>query len=242
MFQSWSNLTLDLTEQVLTRDTKENEPYDPNVRRADYGSAYLYISPAYSKSNSFLKLKQISQGFACDRDATVTAQYIIQGKEWKKNQPVLNFFYLVCVTFIAPFVSLKFSSVQQLPAEKTTLTVKANPKSLCSVRAIDQSVLLLKPEQELNVDYVFNQLPVQKLWGYDYEVEDFDPFSCFPRPLPRPIPVLEPEVGLRSKRSRFFPPFYHQLDVYSIFKDIGVKIVTNSDVKKPNDCFLYKLD
>ncbi|MEQ2187511.1 hypothetical protein GOODEAATRI_005428 [Goodea atripinnis] len=120
--------------------------------------------------NSFLKLKQISQGFACDRDATVTAEYIIQGKEWKKNQPVLNFFYLVCV-------SLKFSSVQQLPAEKTTLTVKANPKSLCSVRAIDQSILLLKPEQELTVDY-----------------------------------------------------------------DIGVKIVTNSDVKKPNDCFLYKLD
>ncbi|MEQ2220467.1 hypothetical protein ILYODFUR_005762, partial [Ilyodon furcidens] len=289
--------------KVLTKDTKENEPYDPNVRRADYGSAYLYISPAYSKSNSFLKLKQISQGFACDRDATVTAQYIIQGKEWKKNQPVLNFFFLVLskgsvvrngrvpvgvtagtvnkgeLTFrltqvidLAPIaqvivysvmpngeivadsldfpiqlclknkVSLKFSSAQQLPAEKTTLTVKANPKSLCSVRAIDQSVLLLKPEQELTVDYVFNQLPVQKLWGYDYEVEDFDPFSCFPGPLPRPIPVLEPEVGLRSKRSRFFPPFYHQLDVYSIFKDIGVKIVTNSDVKKPNDCFLYKLD
>lgn len=55
---------------------------------------------------------------------------------------------------LAPQVSLKFSSVQQLPAEQTTLTLKANPKSLCSVRAIDQSVLLLKQEQELNVDYV----------------------------------------------------------------------------------------
>ncbi|KAK5621424.1 hypothetical protein CRENBAI_006807 [Crenichthys baileyi] len=294
-----SDWTAPVSLKVLTKDTKENEPYDPNVRRADYGSAYLYISPAYSKSNSFLKLKQISQGFACDRDATVTAQYIIQGTELKKNQPVLNFFYLVLskgsvvrngrvpvgftagtvnkgeLTFrltqvidLAPIaqvivysvmpngeivadsldfpiqlclknkVSLKFSSVQQLPAEKTTLTVKANPKSLCSVRAIDQSILLLKPEQELTVDYVFNQLPVQKLWGYDYEVEDFDPFTCFPGPFPRPIP----EVGLRSKRSRFFHPFNYQLDVYSIFKDIGVKIVTNSDVKKPYECFLYKFN
>lgn len=51
-------------------------------------------------------------------------------------------------------VSLKFSSVQHLPAEQTTLTLKANPKSLCSVRAIDQSILLLKPEEELTVDYV----------------------------------------------------------------------------------------
>lgn len=54
-------------------------------------------------------------------------------------------------------VSLKFSSVQQLPAEQTTLTLKANPKSLCSVRAIDQSVLLLKPEQEITVDFVWQQ-------------------------------------------------------------------------------------
>uniref|UniRef100_A0A8C6L8S2 Alpha-2-macroglobulin-like protein 1 n=1 Tax=Nothobranchius furzeri TaxID=105023 RepID=A0A8C6L8S2_NOTFU len=74
-------------------------------------------------------------------------------------------------------VSLKFSSLQVLPAEKTTLTLKASPKSLCSVRAIDQSVLLLKPEQELTVDY-----------------------------------------------------------------NIGVKLVTNSDVRKPQECFFWKFD
>lgn len=51
-------------------------------------------------------------------------------------------------------VSLKFSSLQKLPAEKTTLSLQAQPGSVCSVRAIDQSVLLLKPEQELTVDYV----------------------------------------------------------------------------------------
>uniref|UniRef100_A0A7N8WRB9 Alpha-2-macroglobulin-like n=1 Tax=Mastacembelus armatus TaxID=205130 RepID=A0A7N8WRB9_9TELE len=54
-------------------------------------------------------------------------------------------------------VSLQFSSLQQLPAEKTTLSLQAHPGSVCSVRAIDQSVLLLQPEQELTVNYVRHQ-------------------------------------------------------------------------------------
>jgi len=51
-------------------------------------------------------------------------------------------------------VSLKFSSPTALPGEKTSLNLKASPGSLCSVRAIDQSVLLLKPEAELNAAVV----------------------------------------------------------------------------------------
>uniref|UniRef100_A0AAZ3RB80 A2ML1 protein n=1 Tax=Oncorhynchus tshawytscha TaxID=74940 RepID=A0AAZ3RB80_ONCTS len=51
-------------------------------------------------------------------------------------------------------VSLKFSSLQELPGEKTSLSLQAHPGSLCSLRAIDQSVLLLQPEQELSLDSV----------------------------------------------------------------------------------------
>ncbi|KAL0174201.1 hypothetical protein M9458_030169, partial [Cirrhinus mrigala] len=51
-------------------------------------------------------------------------------------------------------VSLNVSSPTALPGEKISLNLKANPGSLCSVRAIDQSVLLLRPEAELNTDYV----------------------------------------------------------------------------------------
>uniref|UniRef100_A0A673C2A4 Alpha-2-macroglobulin domain-containing protein n=1 Tax=Sphaeramia orbicularis TaxID=375764 RepID=A0A673C2A4_9TELE len=51
-------------------------------------------------------------------------------------------------------VSLRFSSLQHLPAEKTTLSLQAHPGSMCSIRAIDQSVLLLQSEQEITVDYV----------------------------------------------------------------------------------------
>ncbi|KAM9359083.1 alpha-2-macroglobulin-like protein 1 isoform 2-T2 [Symphorus nematophorus] len=123
-------------------------------------------------------------------------------------------------------VALKFSSLQELPAEKTTLSLQAHPGSLCSVRAIDQSVLLLQSEQELTVDYVYSQLPLQKLSGYNYDVEDNEPYPCFP----------ELDVADRAKRSIYFGPPNQKNDVYSIFKEIGIKIVTNSDVKKPYNC------
>ncbi|XP_029699093.1 alpha-2-macroglobulin-like protein 1 [Takifugu rubripes] len=133
-------------------------------------------------------------------------------------------------------VSLKFSSLQELPAEKTTLSLKAHPGSLCSVRAIDQSVLLLQSEEELSVNSVFQELPYQKLSGYNYDVEDNEPYPC--------LPSLVPDLGAggRSKRSFFYEPPDQKDDVYSIFKEIGIKILTNSDVKKPYNCRerLYK--
>lgn len=163
-------------------------------------------------------------------------------------------------------VSLRFPSLQQLPAEKTTLSLQAQPGSLCSLRAIDQSVLLLHSEQELTVDYVrikvdggrispcslehgfirtasdadmcvfaqvYGQLPLQKLSGYNYEVEDFEPYPCFPLPVPsaelepEPEPEPEPEIedilvevdpAARAKRSMYFGPPNQKNDVYSIFK------------------------
>ncbi|XP_056139910.1 alpha-2-macroglobulin-P isoform X2 [Lampris incognitus] len=132
-------------------------------------------------------------------------------------------------------VSLKFSSTQELPGEKTSLNLQAQPGSLCSVRAIDQSVLLLQPEQELTVTSVYEQLPIQKLSGYSYQVEDFDPYPCL-HPRPEPEAEIDVEPFNRRKRSIFFGPNDEKNDVYSVFKEIGIKLVTNSDVKKPLSC------
>ncbi|XP_051535073.1 alpha-2-macroglobulin [Myxocyprinus asiaticus] len=121
-------------------------------------------------------------------------------------------------------VSLNFSSPTALPGEKTSLKLKAQPGSLCSVRAIDQSVLLLKPEADLNADFVFNMLPVQMLSGYPYNVEEWEPYICHNY-------LVE-----RRKRSRFYPYYISKNDVYNIFKGVGIKIATNSDVKQPIIC------
>ncbi|XP_072310553.1 alpha-2-macroglobulin isoform X2 [Eucyclogobius newberryi] len=290
-----------VTVHASSLEPGKKEVYVHTLRTPHYRSAICVVSAFYSKSSSFLKIKQNEGKFRCNKEATVRAEYIIQGKELKEGQETLDFFYLVMskgsivqhdhiseavkkdmvnkgeltiplrqVIELAPIaqvlvytvmpsgeavadskdfpvqlclsnkVSLKFASLQQLPAEKTTLTLQAHPDSLCSVRAIDQSVLLLKSGVELTVDYVYDQLPFQKLSGYPYEAEDHEPYPCFPMPIPEVIeePELEVEVdsGSRKKRSFYFGPVHHKDDVYSIFKEIGVKIVTNSDVKKPFDC------
>ncbi|XP_054650365.1 alpha-2-macroglobulin isoform X2 [Dunckerocampus dactyliophorus] len=286
-----------------------DEPYVADVRNAEYRTAYLDVSSFYSKSNSFLKLMQVDGKLSCDKDATVRAQYIIQGQELSKGQELLHFFYLVMskggivqhgrltvavqvdavnkgelsiplnqVSNLAPFaqvvvytllpggeavadsldfpvqlclknkVSLRFSSLQELPAEKITLKLQAQPGSLCSVRAIDQSVLLLQAEKELTVSYVYSQLPLQKLSGYSHEVEDNEPYPCLPEPMPESEPDILDDAapGGRDKRSVYFGPTNKKNDVFSIFKEIGVKLVTNSDVKKPYDClqsrFAYYYD
>ncbi|XP_061574702.1 alpha-2-macroglobulin-like protein 1 isoform X2 [Cololabis saira] len=312
-----------------SKSTLDHGPYDYEVRKPDYDRAFHSITQFYSKSRSFLKLLQVGEALACDRDAALQAQYIIQGEELKDGQETLDFFFLVVsrgaivqhgsipadvkagkvnqgeltislgqVTKLAPFaqvvvytvmpggeavadskdfpiqqclsnkVSMKFSSVQTLPGSSVKLTLEAQPRSLCSVRAIDQSVLLLQPEKELTVEHVFNQLPVQKMSGYRYMIEDSDRYPCLPNRfpfVPEPVPELEPapelellpEVELkpvtevvleldvppadkpRAKRSFYFPMNDKKDDVYSVFKEIGIKMITNSDVKRPIDCFPY---
>uniref|UniRef100_A0AAX7T4K1 Alpha-2-macroglobulin domain-containing protein n=1 Tax=Astatotilapia calliptera TaxID=8154 RepID=A0AAX7T4K1_ASTCA len=202
--------------KASSKNTTEHDHYVYGLRRPNYRASHHHVTAFYSKSSSFLKLMQASSKLPCDSEATVRAQYIIQGEELEKGQEVLDFFYLVRVrdcdvtppinkgemsvpltrmSDLAPFaqvvvytlmpsgeavadshdfpvqlclnnkVSLKFSSLQELPAERTTLSLKAHPGSLCSVRAIDQSVLLLRTEQELTVrldspiPLAFNMMP-----------------------------------------------------------------------------------
>ncbi|XP_068441650.1 alpha-2-macroglobulin isoform X2 [Clinocottus analis] len=269
--------------KASSRKTEETGRVRGNVRRPEYRSANMEVAPFYSKSKSFLKLMQESGKLACDKDATVRAQYIIQGEELKKEQEAVDFFYLVMsrggivqhgrvpvavktgtvnkgelsvsllrVTDLAPVaqvvvytvmpsgevvaasqdfpvrlclnnkVFLRFSSLQELPASRTRLSLQAQPGSLCSVRAVDQSVLLLQPEKELSVDHLYSQLPLQKLSGYSYDLEDNEPYFC-----------LDSE---HHQLSEYFRGPEPQNDVYSVFKKMGIKLLTNSNVKAPRDC------
>ncbi|XP_030632003.1 alpha-2-macroglobulin [Chanos chanos] len=295
----------------------EEMVHDYDYHRPSYGTASHFVQPFHSKSNSFLKFKQVSEKLPCEEDGTVTAHYIIQGKELRKKQQSLDFYYLVLskgsmiqhgqfsvavrdgrankgdlslslnnMQKLSPYaqvvmytvlprgevvadsmdvpidlcfankVSLKFSAPEELPGEETSLNLRAYPGSLCSLRAVDQSVLLLKPDDELSEDSVFRMLPVQRLSGYPYKVDDEDSQPCVPRrpsilarpapprpvtdrisPLTRTLPTLSPPPRRRQmKRSLYFGPPHEKVDVHSIFKEIGVKIITNSDVKKPVAC------
>ncbi|KAM3875368.1 alpha-2-macroglobulin [Diretmus argenteus] len=296
LFSLDTSLWKDSVSLTAMSRKKEDSPYLRKMRKPEYRSSYQTVTPFYSKSKCFIKLMQGSGKLSCDRDATVRAQYIIQGEELKKGQEVLDFFYLVMsrgviaqhgrqavavkealvnrgelllslqrMADLAPYaqvvvytvmpsgeavadsldfpiqlclnnkVSLKFSSLQELPGENTTLSLQAQPGSLCSIRAIDQSILLLQPEQELTIDHVYNELPVEKLSGY--QVEDSEPYPCMIYP-----PVIDILPVDRAKRSSHYLPSNEKNDVYSVFKEIGIKIVTNSDVKKPQNCEIDLFD
>lgn len=54
-----------------------------------------------------------------------------------------------------PFqVRLQFSEKQTLPGSNVKLSIEAAANSQCALRAVDQSVLLLRPERELSPDSV----------------------------------------------------------------------------------------
>ncbi|KAF4070385.1 hypothetical protein AMELA_G00284900 [Ameiurus melas] len=139
----------------------------------------------------------------------------------------MNFPIKLC---LANKVSLNFSQSSELPGGQVSLILRATPGSLCSVRAIDQSLLLLQPENELNTKSVFNMLPVQTLSGYPYNIYDEDSYQCLGG---TPIMNIFPEP--QSRFIGYFPT-YGKIDVHNTFKDVGIKILTNAIVKKPSEC------
>uniref|UniRef100_A0A9J7XEH4 Uncharacterized protein n=2 Tax=Cyprinus carpio TaxID=7962 RepID=A0A9J7XEH4_CYPCA len=114
-------------------------------------------------------------------------------------------------------VSLKFSSPTELPGERTSLNLEASPGSLCSVRAIDESVLLLKPEAELDaatdLEMPFLSDFIYKLSIQTATMEESGPVDLVePEMRPEMRPEMGPEMGLgpnvekrTQKIRKFFP-------------------------------------
>ncbi|NWR42485.1 A2ML1 protein, partial [Regulus satrapa] len=72
-------------------------------------------------------------------------------------------------------VKMAFSEARALPGTALRLQLGAAPGSLCAVRAVDRSVLLLKPEAELNAEAVYKALPK---FNYPPSMQD-EPFCGF---------------------------------------------------------------
>uniref|UniRef100_A0A8C3TWA8 Alpha-2-macroglobulin n=1 Tax=Catharus ustulatus TaxID=91951 RepID=A0A8C3TWA8_CATUS len=65
-------------------------------------------------------------------------------------------------------VGLSFSSSEGLPSSDAHLQFQASPNSLCAVRAVDKSILLMKQEADLSPTSVYDLLPVKEFHGYVY--------------------------------------------------------------------------
>ncbi|XP_068557479.1 alpha-2-macroglobulin [Anas acuta] len=125
-------------------------------------------------------------------------------------------------------VDLSFSTSEGLPSSETHLLFRASPNSLCAVRAVDKSVLLMKPEADLSPDSVYSLLPVKELQSYRYgpNVHLDDP--------------LEDCITLKNivvNGITYFPlTDSNEDDTYNILQEMGLKVFTNSKVKKPRYC------
>ncbi|XP_059347750.1 alpha-2-macroglobulin [Ammospiza nelsoni] len=125
-------------------------------------------------------------------------------------------------------VDLSFSPSAGLPASDAHLQFQASPNSLCAVRAVDKSVLLMKPEADLSPTSVYDLLPVKEFHGYVYDSRvplEESPWNCVTvEPIVRDGITYVPEMGMNEE------------DTYSILKEMGLKVFTNTNMKKPRIC------
>nr|XP_034996718.1 ovostatin-like [Zootoca vivipara] len=125
-------------------------------------------------------------------------------------------------------VSLQFSKKEALPASEIGLNLKAASNSFCALRAVDKSVLLLRPGEDLTPESVYSRLPYLELYGYYYNGMNLDD-------TPK-----EPCVELKN---HFFEGQYYipvnvtdDGNVYDVFMSLGLKVFTNSTLQKPFVC------
>ncbi|XP_074748428.1 alpha-2-macroglobulin-like protein 1 [Strix uralensis] len=138
-------------------------------------------------------------------------------------------------------VKMAFSEDRALPGSALQLQLEAAPGSLCAVRAVDRSVLLLKPEAKLSTETVYKVLPK---FDYPRSIQDPPPCPVSPWDCPidydfpvSPLVVVEQDFVLPPARHRLLSPFQRtsQEDTYKLFQNAALKLFTNaktSDVCK----------
>ncbi|XP_059880273.1 pregnancy zone protein-like [Delphinus delphis] len=127
-------------------------------------------------------------------------------------------------------VNLNFSSARGLPASDINLKVTAAAYSLCALRAVDQSVLLMKPEAEVSPQSVYDLLPVKSVLSVRYGGPmNEDGEECInAEDITHNGIIYTPKQVLSDD------------DVYSIFESVGLNIFTNSKIHKPHFCQLLQ--
>ncbi|KAM6320650.1 alpha-2-macroglobulin-like protein 1 [Aegotheles albertisi] len=134
-------------------------------------------------------------------------------------------------------VKLGFSDRVALPGSPVRLHLQAAPGSLCSIHAVDQSVLLLRPEAELSKDSVHSMFS----YSPDHPSTLLDPYSDYCTIHKSPGTVGSPQTTLSpGTMSPFMYDRYSyavsQPDVYELLKNSGLTFFTSLKIKSPIEC------
>ncbi|XP_032065637.1 alpha-2-macroglobulin-like [Thamnophis elegans] len=122
---------------------------------------------------------------------------------------------------------LWFSDQEGLPGQKAQFHLSAFPGSLCAIHAVDQSVFLLKPEAELSSEKVYSFLPKKDLiFSSSVFFDEINFHSCRTQQQFR-------AGNIGAAPVQFFPG---DRDSYTIFRDFGLNIFTNTRIRIPEYC------
>ncbi|XP_056385922.1 alpha-2-macroglobulin-like protein 1 isoform X2 [Hyla sarda] len=108
---------------------------------------------------------------------------------------------------------LKFARTEASPKAELSLHIGASARSWCSIRAVDKSVQINNEDKELTADTVSNMFNDLIRGGYPSTVQE------------RPF--------LRCWWPSYFGWDGYSVDVFSLFKEIGMKILTNTHILQP---------
>ncbi|XP_075697341.1 uncharacterized protein LOC142662932 [Rhinoderma darwinii] len=126
-------------------------------------------------------------------------------------------------------VSTEFSPDEVLPGSDVSLQVRAAPGSLCGLRVVDQSVVLMKPEKELTLDKVLTYFPhLESIW-YDSNIW-YAENPCKTRNFIHERSFIPLASSLWFGEDK-------KVDVYSLLKELHLKIITSADIQQPVKCF-----
>ncbi|NXV09331.1 A2ML1 protein, partial [Cettia cetti] len=124
-------------------------------------------------------------------------------------------------------VELSFSTPETLPGSQVGLRLQAAPGSTCAVWAVDPSAFWTKPAKELSSHLIYGLFPSVYNSGYPRQVSEDDRSCEFPN-SDEPDVFMAFRVKMRGEDNLLVINFFLQ--------EMGLKIMSNTNIKKPRVC------
>ncbi|PIO33795.1 hypothetical protein AB205_0009660, partial [Aquarana catesbeiana] len=125
-------------------------------------------------------------------------------------------------------VDMAFSAEKGMPGSIVDVILSASPESICGLRVIDSSLLLLNSYERFSPENVHGLFSYGYYGGYNVgglDVEDPEP-QC-----------LDPNKLVFFKGNYYLPVSSNsEGDSYQNLKDVGLIVVTGNQVRKPKVC------
>ncbi|NWH35501.1 A2ML1 protein, partial [Chloropsis hardwickii] len=124
-------------------------------------------------------------------------------------------------------VELSFSTPETLPGSQVGLRLQAAPGSTCAVWAVDPSAFWTKPGKELSSHSIYGLFPSVYNSRYPHQVSEDDRSCGFPN-SDEPDVFTAFRVKMRGEDNLLVINFFLQ--------EMGLKIMSNINIKKPRVC------